>query len=380
MKQYRFQILAVLLSILSSSFVYAQDVSNSEYFRHLMFRESPFAQYKGIYPISKSEAQSVAHYKFNYDDNGRVVSIAHQIGDEVINDNQNWDSFIWFAPKVTIKYTDKGEVHQYFNADNEQIHAHGNVYTATYQYDAKGQRQSLVFSDNKGEPSENAWNINRYEWGLDDQQRIIETRYSADNKLQSIRPEFKFFETRLAYDNDGKLEFMYNYGLESKPTNNDSGAGIDRIYYDHNGNFQRWQVFSKDHQPVAGNRPMVHVGEHLYDSYGNKVGLRGFDTKGQQIAFSWGVFEHSNEYDQYGNKVKGQLLDSDGNIVDTAVTVFSDDGIKRELFKVVDNDGKLVASPRLNGAAAIKFEYEEGTKKVANRIALDKSLTPISPK
>jgi len=39
---------------------------DSKYFRQLMFRESPFAPSKGIYPISAEQTQKSAHYKFDF--------------------------------------------------------------------------------------------------------------------------------------------------------------------------------------------------------------------------------------------------------------------------------------------------------------------------
>lgn len=369
--------IALLVTIISSS-SFAGNNPDSEYFRHLMFRESPFAPYKGIHPISQAEASSVAHYKFSYNNDGKVISIAHQIGDEIINNNGNWDTFVWFSPKVTIEYSDDGEIHRYFNADNEQVQTHGKVYTAKYKHNNQGMRTSLKFFDKQNAPSENAWNANRYEWSVDEESRIVEKRFSLNNELVSIRPEFKFYETRLDYDENGVLQFVYNYGKEGKPANNDSGAGIDRIYYDLAGNFQRWQVFSKDGKPVAGNRPMVHVGEHLYDQYGNKIGLRGFDIDGTQMTFSWGDYSTKTTYDRFGNNTSNRTFKKDGQLNSSLSTTFSSDGIYRELISMNDEAGKPKSSPHLAGAAAIKYEYEPNSKKISKRIKLDESLQPMS--
>jgi hypothetical protein len=372
------QYILVLLCVIASTISYAQQVVESKYYRHLMFRESPFSFYKGIHPISKETVNSVAHYKFDYDEKRRVIAISHQIGNQIISDNGNWDSFIWFAPKVTIEYNANGEIHRYFNVDNEQIATHGNVYNAIYTYNEHGVRSSLKFSDDKNQPSENGWHAHRYEWSTDEEQRIVEKRYSLNNKLVSIRPEFKFYETRLDYDDSGRLQFMYNFGLESKPTNNESGAGIDRIYYDHKGNFQRWQVFSKDKNPVAGNRPKVHVGEHLYDNFGNKIGLRGFDVDGQRMGFSWGDFSISSNYDSFANKTGSHSYNENGKLNVASKTDYSSDGLRKELFSIVNDQGHPISSPRLSGAAAIKFQYTSQSKKATKRIPLDESLMPIT--
>ncbi len=87
--------ISLLLSvILFASSSFAQSIKKSEHFRHLMFRETPYSPYKGIYPISKAEAKKIAHYRFDYDQYDRVVAISHQLGDKLIGDNGNWDTFV----------------------------------------------------------------------------------------------------------------------------------------------------------------------------------------------------------------------------------------------------------------------------------------------
>jgi hypothetical protein len=371
-------VIALILIIIAVFSIEAKPNIESKYFRHLMFRESPFAPYKGIHPISASVAERTAHYKFDYDSEGRVTSISHKIGSQIINDNGNWDSFVWFAPKVTMEYSSNGEIHRYFNADDEQVTVHGHVHKAVYATDAKGNRQELNFYDKEGKASQNAWNVHRYQWTLDAQQRIIEKRYSLANEMVSIRPDFKFYETRLEYARTGELKFMYNYGLDGKPANNESGAGIDRIHYDEKGNFRRWQVYSKDLEPVEGNAPNVHIGEHLYDTYGNKIGLRGFNVAGDQVAFSWGSFEHKHSYDKYGNQTIANTYDASGKLINGTESVFSRDGVLREIFRFVDEKGNPVVSKQLGGAAGIKFEYAEGSKKIVKRTPLNTSMKEIS--
>ncbi|TQV73621.1 hypothetical protein FLL45_12160 [Aliikangiella marina] len=359
-----------------SSVNQSQHHAKQAHFRHIMFRETPFSKYKGIHPIENELAAQVAHYLFTYDKLGRVTSIEHKIGDQIIGNNGNWDSFIWFAPKVTISYSASGEVHRYFDEDNRQISAHGKVYEARYQYDEDGKRKALHFFDDQGKATESEWAITRYQWAEDEKGRVIEKRFNLAGELQGVRPWFRFYETRMTFDKDGVLEFMYNYGHEGKPANNDSGAGIDRIVYDRDGNFVRWQVYDKDHQPVEGNRPGVHIGEHLYDNFGNKVGIRGFDRYGKQVDFAWGNYESVNTYDSFGNLVTAQSLDGQGQQLNRVETVFSDDGTLRLLVKFVDTKGNPLVNQHWNGAAGFKFEYAKGSRRASNRIALDTNLEP----
>ncbi|MEL6362067.1 MAG: hypothetical protein AAFR21_13385 [Pseudomonadota bacterium] len=347
--------LAALTFILAMTPAFA-----AERYRHLVFRETPFAPYAGIHQIDDETAASVAHYAFSYDNDGRVVRIAHQIGDAVIGDNGNWDGFIWFAPRVDVSYEPGREIHTYFNEAGDQIQAHGCVYRAVYQLDEDQARSSLRFFDQDGAPCESEWNIHRYDWRVSDDGHILEKRFNLALEQQPVRPYFKFHEVKLEYDRHGRLAFMRNLGLDGQPTNNDSGAGIDRITYDLDGNFIRWQVYDKEGRPIEGNRPGVHLGEHLYDQYGNKTGLRGFDRFGAEMPFvSSGVLLRLNAYDSYGNVALRRAILPDGEEGLQLAYRYSSDGRTLEEIRGQDAGGNLTAHPSLSGAAIARFAMDE---------------------
>ncbi|MEL6688100.1 MAG: hypothetical protein AAFP97_10825, partial [Pseudomonadota bacterium] len=117
---------AIRLSLLALMLFFTIDpASATDRYRHIVFRETPLVPYAGIHQIDEETAMSVAHYAFSYDDEGRLVRIARQIGDDVIRDNGNWDGFIWFAPRVDIAHEPGREIHTYFNEAGNQIEAHG---------------------------------------------------------------------------------------------------------------------------------------------------------------------------------------------------------------------------------------------------------------
>ena len=368
-------LVAATISVISITSVSAFAASEKA-FRHLMFRETPFATYRGIYPLNAEERKGAAHYAVKYDENGRITEISYQINGKMIHGNEVWDSFIWFAPKVKIAYLPGKEVHTYFDADNNQINAHGNVYRAEYELDSKGRRAALRFFDKDGNATQSEWNVHRYARRFEDA-KVYEKRFDLEGNQQPLRPAFKFYEVELEYDRDGKLAFMRNLGLDGTPTNNDSGAGIDRITYDHNGNFVRWQVYDKDGNPVEGNRPMVHLGEHLYDAYGNKVGMRGFDRFGNRMPFSWGSYEHIQTYDDYGNQRSHVMVNPDGSVDRHLAIEYTADNTRIEWLKSLDENEQLAASPMLGGAAALKYTYKDDGQR--DRSLYNADMTPFQP-
>jgi hypothetical protein len=360
------QLILAIFALMLSAHVFSQqgnisdtvDNQSRKYFRHLMFRETPYAEYRGIHPVEVDKNPNFAHYEFSLDSQGRTTQIRYQINDNLIRGNEVWDSFIWFAPVVKVSYSPGKEVHTYFNAKDQQIEAHGSVYRAEYQLDGNGQRTALSFFDMQGDRSHSAWNIHRYEWRHEGE-LVYEKRFDVNNQQQTMRPELEFHEISLEYDADDKLAFMRNLGLDGVPTNNKSGAGIDRVTYDLDGNFIRWQVYDKDGNAVEGNRPMVHLGEHLYDNYGNKVGLRGFDRSGKQVPFSWGVFEHASRYNKYGNQIESTLLKQDGSAIRRLAFEYTAEQNKKTWLKSINANQQLVSTPMLGGAAALKFTYNQ---------------------
>ncbi|NMP33122.1 hypothetical protein HII17_16305 [Thalassotalea sp. M1531] len=351
--------LLVALAIANTCMTSHAFAENEKHFRHIMFRETPFAPYRGIYPINEQKSEAVTHYEFKYDDKQRVTQITRKIDDHVIDSMGVWDSFIWFAPQVKISYLPGKEVHTYFNTKGEQISAHGAVWQAIYQLGTSGNRQSLEFFDKAGKAVESEWHVHRYEWRPSEDGHVFEKRFNLAGEQVTLRPEFKFHEVKLEYDNDGKLVFVRNFGTKHQPINNDSGAGIDRITYDLNGNFIRWQVYGKDGNPVEGNRPRVHLGEHLYDSKGNKIGLRGFDRFGKQIAFSWGALSHVYRYNEQGIQTETKSYKADGSFQEHFVYTFSEQGTRRTSLTALDADGNPTNDPRLKGAAKVTYQYDE---------------------
>jgi hypothetical protein len=67
--------LMIILTITSNLFA-----QKTEYYRHLVFRETPFSDTRGNHQIDKATAQNETHYKFVYDNQRRLVEISHRLG------------------------------------------------------------------------------------------------------------------------------------------------------------------------------------------------------------------------------------------------------------------------------------------------------------
>ena len=103
---------------------------------------------------------------------------------------------------------------------------------------------------------------------------------------------------------------------------------------------------------------MVHLGEHLYDADGNKVGLRGFDRFGKRIPFSWGVYEHVHRFNQFGNMIENAMYNADGSLGRRMVIEYNPQQTEITWLKALGEKRELVSSPMFGGAAALQFEYQ----------------------
>lgn len=367
-------VLIVLSITLSFGKTFAQ---KTEYYRHLLFLETHFSDIEGVHPINKQESKNEAHYRFVYDKKNRLIEVSHRIGDDIISRNGNWDSFIWFSPKMTIAYEKGKEIRSFYNNLDEQIEAHGKMYKAVFNLDNKGSRKALKIYDKDNKPSQNRWGVHRYEWTIEDKGTVIEKRFNLKNEPTAFRPDLTFYTVRLDYGNDNQLDFMYHIDENGNLKNNSLQAGLDRIVYDNEGNFSRWMVFDKDRKPVEGNQPQLAIGEHLYDSKGNKVELRGYDVMGRVKAMPDGVARELKSYDSFNNLIEVKNLDIKGKLLEHIKREYSEDGRRMEWLKFLDDQGNLTMHSRF-GFAALKFEYD--TKgRLKGRKRFDAEMKEIAP-
>ncbi|HIB49125.1 MAG TPA: hypothetical protein EYO35_12550 [Flavobacteriaceae bacterium] len=354
-KSHLFPIVIVLLFVmLCNTQLLAQKM---EYYRHLVFRETPYSDVRGIHPIDNETANKEAHYRFVFDAQNRLTEVSHRIGNDLIADNGNWDTFIWFSPKMTIAYDGDKEIRHFYNIANQRIEAHGKMYKAVFQLDNQGRRTSVALYDKDNNPSENAWGIHTYQWTHTENGTVIEKRFNLKNESTTMRPNLTFYTIRLEFGEDDLLDFVYHIDEDGNLINNTMKAAIDRIVYDQEENFSRWMVFDKDKKPVEGNAPGFAIGEHLYDAKGNKVGLRGFDVEGRLKAFPNGIAKEVHVFDEFNNPTESKFYDIDNNLLQYVKRIYSNDGKRIEWLKLLDENGELTMHPTAK-FAAMKMEYD----------------------
>src|ERR1035437_6342279 len=120
-----------------------------EYYRNLLFNETPYDIEKGIHPLTADQAKTINNYKFTYDKTGRLLSV------EFVRNNVLLGySSMQGAAKITYDYSTSLQTKHYFDKDNKPIESAG-VFAAQYSLDPVGKRTGLMFLSKDGSMVEN---------------------------------------------------------------------------------------------------------------------------------------------------------------------------------------------------------------------------------
>ncbi|GAB5379617.1 MAG: hypothetical protein Alis3KO_30130 [Aliiglaciecola sp.] len=368
------KILLITFGLLAAS----QVMAKVEYYAHLKFQETPFSPLVGIHPLNKKEALSRIHYRFIYDDQNRISEIRSFVGNTPAVYLGSFDTYYWFSAGVRIDYSDNKEVHYYLDDQGQEIHSNYIPHYAEYTLDDDGQRIALHYFKHDNTKLNNRFGAHRYHWSVDNEGRIVEKRYSVAGDLVTLRPDVEFHETRFKFDAKGQVQFMYNFGKTGKITNNTSGAAIDRIFYDLDGNFIRWQVYDKEGNAVEGNGPNVHIGEYLYNDAGDKRAVRFFDRAGYPMESSDGLHRAENTYDTMGSFIKEIQFDKTGKPIQVHDRQLNANNTRIEWDRFFDGNKTPQENPYFGGAAAINYLYNEKGLLIERR-HFDKALEFFDP-
>ena len=297
--------------------------SGESYFRHLRFSESPYDQYAGLHEITADEAGDINHYRFSYDNEGRLIELSYGRGDVLLKGSGAG------APLVKIAYVGNREVHNYFNLEGEPVTRSG-FYTAEYELDDAGVRKHLRFLDNEGNPVENNNSIAWFDWEILANGQLKENRYNLEGEETVLNEFCPFYELRFSYDENGFLSMMANYQGDTMyncTVENCGDIGVSYFRFDYND---------------AGDLTSFNI-ESL---------------TGQLSNLYWGWARFENKFDDKGNLIDRAMFDQDNEPLggmSTAVTqtVYDEHGSVIEM-KFMNIDRQLVDNPR-SGVSVLKY-------------------------
>jgi YD repeat-containing protein len=297
-----------------------------EYFRNVLFSETPWDIEKGTYPLTAEEAKTVNSYKFTRDEQGKLLSVEFLRGDSLLGYG-NLDG----AAKIVYEYNGNKQVKKFYDKKNNQIEV-GGVYTEEYTLDEKGVRTGLKYFGKDGQPVENRNKIHNWVWTILPDGMLREQRYNLAGVETIMNPFCPFFELRFTYNEKGFVTRMANYmadTLYNCTAENCGDIGVSYFTFTNseNGDVLKFEVFN-----VTGQMSNLYWGwskrESKYDANGYPVEVAYFDQDNEYLGGKANPVT-SYKYDEHGAVVEIQNLDKDRKLMNNesgvAITEFKYD-------------------------------------------------------
>lgn len=302
--------------------------SGIEYYRSLLFSETPYDIERGAHPLTADQSKTINSYKFSYDNSGRLLSVEY-----VRNNTLLGYSSMGGAAKIVYEYSGNKQIKRYFDKDNMQIESAG-VFIAEYTLDSAGKRSGLKFFGKDGAPVENRNKIHSWVWIILPDGMVRELRYNLANEETIMNAFCPFYELRFTYNEKGFVTRMANYKADTlynctAENCGDIGVSYFEFHPDDQGDVELFSVFN-----VTG------LMSNLYWGWSKRVSK--FDENGYAVETAY--YDQDNEllggkkipitqytYDEHGALVKAVSMDKDRNVADNpdtgiAITEYKYDG------------------------------------------------------
>lgn len=290
---------------------YVEQTPRIEYYSTLVFVESPLAEIRGSRVLTRDVAMSRNHYRFEYDEQGRLSEVGFFAGKNR-RERDHTSNLFFLSSSMKFEYTGDTETRSFFDSNGYRTTVLGDVARWVYGLDSLGRKTSLVFENSEGVQIENEWGIARYEWTYNSDGSVIESRFNQGGVPQAIRPGFEFYRVRLSYDYRGYIALMQNIDEHGRLVENPSGAAQDRMEVNEYGNLIAWNVLDKTGNLQRGNGPNVARGVQTFNEWGYETSIRFEDESGQAIQTAYGFYNSRTTFDRWGNIESRTFYDSSG--------------------------------------------------------------------
>jgi hypothetical protein len=301
--------------------------TSAEYYRSLLFSETPFDAERGTHKLTANQAKTINSYKFTKDNSGRLLSVEFLRGDSLLD-----YSSMGGAAKIVYEYMDNKQIKSWYNKKNERIESNA-IYSAEYTLNEKGVRTGLKFFGKDGQPAENRNKINNYVWSVLPDSMVRELRYNLKGEETVMNPFCPFYELRFSYNNKGYVTRMANFKADTLYNCTAENCGDIGVSY---------FTFTTNDAGDLENQSVYNV-------------------KGQMSNLYWGWSKRLSKYDQNGYPSEIAYLDQDNEYVSGKnVPVYQMDydahGAVTEA-RNMDKDRKIVNNPA-DSVAITQYKYD----------------------
>ena len=317
-------------------------------------------QFIGTGALTEEEAATASCYRFIYNTSGKLQQVEYRRAKILMPDP------LFQVAQINIEYQPGTERRTFEDEHNQAAADVDGIYGEELTLNKAGFPTEIAnLSDTGGKERDNGGVI-RYIRTLDEQNRVVALR-RIGLLGTPITDENGFFETRTAYDDQGRVMERGNYDDSGKPVNNAEGIALVRtlytIYPDSTLSIESY--YDATSLPAEEKSTGVHQRQRSFDKRGLLIDDAYFDAAGAPTTTAEDrVHERRYTYDERGNEVTEEYLGIDGKPVnekgpDFAKIVYKYDEKNRVIEKdYFGDDGTPQVVPNL-GAAIVRQTYNK---------------------
>jgi YD repeat-containing protein len=325
----------------------------------------PFYQFTGTGSLTEEDAAKANCYHFLYNQEGKLAEIEFRIAGKLMPDP------LLGVARIDFEYQ-PGIERRWFRDDQSQpVRDLDGVQGEELALNAAGFPTDITNLDASGGKIRDNNGVIHYVRTLDNLNRVVALQ-RIGLLGTAITDDYGFFETRTAYDLQGRPMERGNYDSSGNLLNNNDGVAITRTTTTINPDSTQIieSYFDASGLAVEEKSTGVHQCERTLDKRGLLLDESYYDATGAPtLDMDDGIHERRYTYDDRGNELSEEFFDTNGKPVNRKNAEQRDTGFAKVIYKYDDanrvvqkayygDDGALEILPDL-GAAVIRQEYDE---------------------
>jgi YD repeat-containing protein len=320
----------------------------------------PHYQFVGAGALTEADAVHANCYRFVYDSNGKLRQIEYRRAGALMPDP------LLGVASVDFEYQPGIERRWFRDAQGLPVRDVDGIYGEELTLTAAGDPTDITNLDDTGARARDNNGVIHYVRTLDAHNRVVALRRIGLFGT-AITDDNGFFETRTAYDAQGRPMERGNYDASGNPLNNNDGIAVVRTIYTLYPDSTQIIESSFDASGLAAEEKStgVHQRQRTLDQRGLLLDESYFDATGAPtLTTDNGVHERRYTYDDRGNKLTEEFFDTDGKALtqkdlDFARVVYKYDDKNRVAELAYFGDDGAPQIPLKLGYAILRLTYDD---------------------
>jgi hypothetical protein len=341
--------ISVKTRVLALFILFAEQISlhahdNVEYYRHMIFRASPYGSLMGRHPVQPDKIEYGQHFRIYKDDQGRTSKIEYWF--RKANRKGGYERFgaIGGAAKLVFTYDGNKIIRTYQDEAGKPMINSWQIASEEIELDKEGHKKSMIYKNLEGERVEDSRGVWEMKWQVSKNgKEVIESRVGKDGMTKRFNNFLDFGTVKMIFDDNGLRWETWNI--------DEQGNNVLSPKRQVAGVFTTWDTRTRDEKQIT-----------WVDTNGNPKDLAPFEVMEGYDGFCTEIYVH----DENGNDLGITRLNDDNDFVIPA----ADKGVyDRRIF---DRQGFLIDQRYFN-SVGVPAEQQDGIARI-ELIRNDKGL------